>query len=52
MFENKVSDNYISDEGIINTRKRVKITFFVYLCRILTIVLGILGVMALIIGNI
>ncbi|MCR5476273.1 MAG: hypothetical protein K6E92_01450 [Lachnospiraceae bacterium] len=51
MLSNKSTDNFISDEGIITTKKRVKVTFFVYLCRVLTIALAILGVMALIIGN-
>ncbi|MCR4897431.1 MAG: hypothetical protein K5891_11725 [Lachnospiraceae bacterium] len=52
MANNQASEHLYSDAGIITSHKRTKVTIFVYLCRILSIVLIVLGVMALIIGNI
>ncbi len=44
-------DNYISDSGIITSNKKVHITFFVFLCRALTFILAVLGILAFVEGN-
>ncbi len=45
------NDNYISDSGIITSNKKVHITFFVFLCRAMTLVLAALGILAFVEGN-
>lgn len=44
-------DIFITDSGVITTNKRLHISIFVFLCRFLTVVLGILGVLAFYEGN-
>lgn len=38
-------DLFISDSGVTTSKKKIHITFFVFLCRALSIVLAILGVL-------
>ena len=44
-------DHLITDEGVIKNVKTTQATVFVVFCRILTIVMAILGIVALIVGN-
>lgn len=53
MTDDKIrnKDIYISDDGVIKTNKTKQTNFFVALCRILTIIMAILGIAAFISGN-
>lgn len=41
----------ISDSGVTKTNKRLKVSLFVFLCNVMTLILAILGVLAFIKGN-
>ena len=44
-------DQFISDSGIITTKKTRNITIFVFLCRAISVFLAVLGVLAFVEGN-
>ncbi len=44
-------DLFISDSGVIASKKRLHISIFVIICRILTIILAILGGLAFYTGT-
>ena len=47
----KNEDLYISDSGVTTSNKKLHISLFVLLCRILSVALGILGVLCFWKGN-
>ncbi|MBQ7614688.1 MAG: hypothetical protein IJU77_06545 [Butyrivibrio sp.] len=51
MAKKQDKDQFISDSGIITTNKTTHITIFVFLCRAVSVVLAVLGVLAFIEGN-
>ncbi len=48
----KKKDILISDSGVVHSNKRLHISIFVYLCRILSAVLAVLGILAFVEGNV
>ncbi|MCR5155785.1 MAG: hypothetical protein K6C96_03775 [Butyrivibrio sp.] len=50
-FGKNSNDHLIGDEGVYKTQKSTQITLFVVFCRILTVIMIILGVVALVVGN-
>ncbi len=51
MSKKKKNDLFITDTGILIEQKKTPVTLFVFICRALSIVLIVLGVMALYVGN-
>ncbi len=45
------SNHFIDDQGLIVSNKERHTAFFVTLCRILTFAMIVLGVIALVVGN-
>ena len=43
----KKKDTLISDDGVTVSHKRIHISIFVLLCRILSVVLAVLGILAI-----
>ncbi|WP_155837993.1 hypothetical protein [Butyrivibrio sp. FCS014] len=48
---NNSKDHLIGDDGVYKTSKSTHITVFVVFCRILTAVMIVLGLVALVVGN-
>ena len=44
-------DLFISDSGVTTSRKKIHITFFVFLCRAVSVILAILGFLCFWEGN-
>ncbi len=51
MAKKKKEDLFISDSGLLVDQNFKKVTFFVVSCRLASVILVILGIMALIEGN-
>jgi hypothetical protein len=51
MQKNSHKDMLISDSGVTKTNKTLHISLFVFLCRALSVILAILGALALYKGN-
>ena len=47
----KNKDILISDSGVVSSNKRLHVSIFVHLCRILSAALAVLGILAFIEGN-
>ena len=44
-------DHFISDSGIIVNNKTIHVKIFVFLCRTLSLILAVLGILAFVKGN-
>ena len=51
MKNDNLSAHLIDDTGVHKSNKKVHVTVFVVLCRIVTLILIVLGVVALFVGN-
>ncbi len=50
-MENSKKHVLISDDGVVKTNKHIHINVFVTLCRVVSLILAIVGVLAFIEGN-
>lgn len=51
MARGKKEKLLISDHGVIVTKKNIHISVFIIICRVLTVVLAVLGILAFVKGN-
>jgi hypothetical protein len=51
MAKDTEKDVLIADHGIITSNKRLHVSIFVFICRVMTVILAVLGALAFYEGN-